>query len=377
MRSISSGAAMRLIDALYDAAQEPQGWPAALKMASENFGAAGATVLVIDRPTNELRLFEGYNIPDEAFVEYRDHYLAVDPRLRFVRQHPEHALYYDRLHHSEAEIDRDEYYEWLRRVGGFRYYAAGRTINTLETAGFFTVQRTARQGHLDREELDMLQRLQPHIVRSSQISLLLASSAVQLEAARETLHEIATGVLLLDRRGRIIFRNRTAEALLQRSALLRCEGETTLGAPRLGHHQRLQRAIADALQGLDEARGRGAELLLSDDDGAAMMVRIMPLFGRERPVLGSDAAVAVFLHDPAQRAADCAGELGRRFNLTHAEAQLCQALLEGRTLKEHAAQTGTNHETARTHLKRILIKTGTRRQAELVAYLMRRLPPLR
>lgn len=368
---------MRLIDALYDAAQNPQGWPLALKEVSDGLGSAAATLLVIDRPTSDLRLFEGHNIPEDVVREYREHFIAVDPRLRYVRQHPERRLYFDRLHHSELEMDRDAYYDWLRRTG-FRYYAAGRTIDTPETAGFFTIQRTPREGHVGEDDLEMLQLLQPHIARSSQISLMLSSCADQADAAREALHELAVGVILLDRRGRVIFKNQIAEAVLERSPLLRSDGETTLGASHRGDHYQLQNAIARALRGLDEdPGGNGAELQLASEDGEALVVRVMPLFGRDRPVLGSDAAVGIFLHDLSRVCVHDADDLAARFSLTAAEALLCQALLEGRTLNEHAARTRINRETARTHLKRVLTKTGTRRQAELVAFLMHRLPPLR
>lgn len=369
---------MRLIDAFYDAAQDPQRWPMALKAASEAFGAAGATLLVIDRPTGGLRLFEGHNIPDHGLAEYRAHYMAIDPRLRFVRQQPQHRVYFDHLHHSEQEIERDEYYAWLRDLAGFRYYAAMRTIDTGETAGFFTIQRAAGQGHVEQREVDLLQFLQRHIVRSSEISVTLGSTGLQLEATREALHEVATSVILLDRRGRMIFKNDAAEALLLRSQVLRCEGEATLGARAPGDRYRLQRAIADALRGIQrEAESGGDEINLSGEDERPVTVRVMPLFGRDRPILGSDAAVAIFVHDPDQHPVDCLAGLSSRFNFTRAEALLCQALIEGRSLQEHAAQAGINRETVRSHLKRALIKTGTRRQAELVAYLMRRMPPLR
>ena len=57
------------------------------------------------------------------------------------------------------------------------------------------------------------------------------------------------------------------------------------------------------------------------------------------------------------------------FNLTRAEIALAAKLASGQTLTEAAEVTCTSRETARTHLKSILPKTGTRRQSELTALL--------
>jgi len=56
--------------------------------------------------------------------------------------------------------------------------------------------------------------------------------------------------------------------------------------------------------------------------------------------------------------------------LTPTEAELAAALAEGRTLAEFAEARGCSEQTGRTHLKRILEKTGTSRQADLVRVLL-------
>jgi DNA-binding CsgD family transcriptional regulator len=55
-----------------------------------------------------------------------------------------------------------------------------------------------------------------------------------------------------------------------------------------------------------------------------------------------------------------------KFDLTPAEARLVLRLVEGDSLKSSAQALGIGYETARTTLKSVFHKTGTRRQAELV-----------
>jgi DNA-binding CsgD family transcriptional regulator len=59
------------------------------------------------------------------------------------------------------------------------------------------------------------------------------------------------------------------------------------------------------------------------------------------------------------------------FGLSPAEARLAQHLARGATLEEFAASRGIKISTARCQLSTLLAKTGTQRQAKLVALLCR------
>ena len=59
------------------------------------------------------------------------------------------------------------------------------------------------------------------------------------------------------------------------------------------------------------------------------------------------------------------------YGLTAAEAGVAQLLLLGDDITVVAKRSSTSVETARTHLRRVLAKTGTHRQSDLVLMLMR------
>ena len=54
------------------------------------------------------------------------------------------------------------------------------------------------------------------------------------------------------------------------------------------------------------------------------------------------------------------------YKLTPAEGELVQLLAQGRSLEEAAAFRSVTLNTARSQLKQIFAKTGTRRQSELL-----------
>jgi DNA-binding CsgD family transcriptional regulator len=66
--------------------------------------------------------------------------------------------------------------------------------------------------------------------------------------------------------------------------------------------------------------------------------------------------------------------LQSHFGLTKAEARLAVHLVAGETLRFAAVKLSITYETARSQLKSIFNKTGTRRQAELVIVILTALP---
>ncbi|UCI10746.1 helix-turn-helix transcriptional regulator [Mesorhizobium sp. B1-1-8] len=63
--------------------------------------------------------------------------------------------------------------------------------------------------------------------------------------------------------------------------------------------------------------------------------------------------------------------LSLTFKLTRAEARLASKLASGEGIRTASAELGISRETARTQLRAVFAKTGTRRQAELAALLSR------
>lgn len=74
-------------------------------------------------------------------------------------------------------------------------------------------------------------------------------------------------------------------------------------------------------------------------------------------------------HSP-QPACD-AGTLARSYGLTPAEIRISRALTEGSNLTQIATDLGVSRSTVAFHMRNIFQKTGTGRQAELVALLLR------
>jgi DNA-binding CsgD family transcriptional regulator len=81
-------------------------------------------------------------------------------------------------------------------------------------------------------------------------------------------------------------------------------------------------------------------------------------------------AATVIVTDPDLPVAVNEGSLRRLFGLTRAESALVSFLLQGKTVEQAAGALFVSIHTVRTHLKRILLKTATGRQSELLRRIM-------
>ena len=89
-----------------------------------------------------------------------------------------------------------------------------------------------------------------------------------------------------------------------------------------------------------------------------------------RPQAPVEAAL-VLIHDCDRYAVPPKQHLREAYGLTAAEAGVVQLLLRGAGIPEIAAELRISVETARTHLRRVLGKTGVHRRSDLILLLLR------
>jgi len=81
--------------------------------------------------------------------------------------------------------------------------------------------------------------------------------------------------------------------------------------------------------------------------------------------------VAVVVVDSKSQAEPDLVVLSQLFSLTRAEARIAGRLAMGRSVDEIAAEARLSVGTVRTHVKRIMSKTATVRQGELISLILR------
>jgi DNA-binding CsgD family transcriptional regulator len=154
------------------------------------------------------------------------------------------------------------------------------------------------------------------------------------------------------------------QLLLQRNGLERS------GSRLLATDPAINRELSGLIQQVTTV-GSSAFIAVPRRNGLRpLAVRISPLHRSTADAGDAPARIALFVTNPdviPHGAAEC---IMAAYGLTAAEKRLVDALTAGESLKDAADALGVTEVTLRNRLARVMIKTGTNRQAELVALIM-------
>ena len=219
--------------------------------------------------------------------------------------------------------------------------------------------------------------LAPHLRKATSIADLLEMRELTSNTFETAFDAVAVPVIFVDDRNRIIHANAAARELLVTTDPLRSE-RGVLTTHNADAAQRLEKAVA-ACKPTARARNEAMQtVFIPCADGRPAFAHVLPMrSGTVRSRIAPSAAAAVFV-TPAANAPDVALlPWAAAFGLTTAEARVLALLAEGSTIKEAAKTLGVAPNTARTHLTRLMQKTGATRQAELVRMVAQFVSPLR
>ncbi len=175
------------------------------------------------------------------------------------------------------------------------------------------------------------------------------------------------GLVLVAANRQIVFANHAAEKLMRASRGL-CRDHGCFNAVELRAARKLHALVLAVSRSLD-VKALGRSVLLRDKDGrASLVIHVMPLSPPSEDVLSDNErpVAGLFIVDCQRNAMDRVNVFADLFALTSAEARVLAQLVSGEGLTVAARRINIARSTARTHLARILEKTGTHRQAELV-----------
>jgi DNA-binding CsgD family transcriptional regulator len=175
------------------------------------------------------------------------------------------------------------------------------------------------------------------------------------------------GAMLVADEGQPRFANRTALAILEKKDGISL-ARTGLVADRVADTRLLHRLLREAISSPDSGEPKDSPMTLQRRiANSALIIRVIP-----GPGLGCwDGRTALLkLYDQDLSLVVDEHALSSLYGLTRGEASLAALLMRGKSIDEAAAQLFISNHTARTHLKRIFMKTDTHRQTELVVRMM-------
>lgn len=366
-----------LVGDIYEAAQDPQLWPAVLERLLAQLGAHAGQLWTPTLPDPlQGGLVIKHSIDASMYGAYLAHFHTCDlwkQRVIELGLLRTGAAYLDAQLLPEHEWRGSEFWnDFLRQQEFFRL--CGGVVDDGLRSGLPPVAiacyRGPRAAPFGLHEKAVLDRLQPHLNRALRVRAQL--DTVRAGAAEVALDALDTPVAVLGRMGRVLLLNAAAQKLLA----TRKDPSVRLGCLRLTDGQaqrRLDALLAHAQQGFHSLGKAPASFAVGDATRDGLVLSVVP--AGSHGLCGSGAPVAVvFLQRACPRPPPDAPTLRALYGLTDSEAALAGALAQGATLASFAAGRSTSVHTARTQLRQVLAKTGAARQADLVRLVLASAP---
>lgn len=358
-----------LIGSIYDCALDPTLWPQTLTALRQALGYANAAISLHELPScnvivNATSGIEGPWL--ETLESYGPDVVEQWGGVEAVYRLPiDEPVVLSSLRTREQMLANRYFVEWARPQGitdviGFLVQRDAGMLGTIGMGRHFSA------GDIDSHQIEAVRLLMPHFQRAVTISRVLDMQSIEEASFAAALDALSAPVLLVDAELKIVHANRAAEAMLRiGDPLASSDGTLVLRARdrqhALGSAVR-QAALAEATMGR-----RGYGIPAPRSDGTPALLHVLPLgYGSFRRELSPDAAAAIFITSAGSTPLAASDAMSAMFDLTAAEARVFSHIAAGTTLSETASRLGVSPGTAKTHLLRVFLKTGTHRQAELV-----------
>lgn len=353
-----------LVSVIYDCALDPDRWPAALEKIKDFREASVTGITVVDPVARRLRSSFSVGLSADAERQLNETYDALLPAPLFDSS----GMVLDEVYCVADKMDRRDFEtsrffrEWAEPNGIF-----DSPSSCLMKGPARFAMATCMMPRVATERDRQLGRLlAPHIRRAVVISDLLNSSKIEVEHFEKALDALTIGVVITDDQANIQFANQIADAMLvagnpiqSSNGVLKTQSPAATHALWTSISQMARQDAAPEIVGIGiPASGISG--------GMSAVMHVLPLERRSGGALAGRQRIAVFIGPVRLRSETAMEIMAAVYGLTRAETQVLKRIGQGEMCEEIARSANVAVSTIRTHLSRLIAKTGVRRQAELV-----------
>lgn len=363
-----------ILDLVYDAPFREGAWRPALTAIADFVRADASDLNFFEPQFFTYRRWEHARIDADTIGRYANAFMSdmrnVHPRVPVVARLRSGQMVADSELWSRAERERMPYFVDVFQRAGLRdgitaCVNAGSTGNggsDLIVLGTYYAKPIKALSDCRRR----IDALLPHLRRACAVEARLLQARRETAVLTDVLNRVSDAVVMLDRDGRLPFANASAATLLEANTGVGLTPDRRLWLSGVEARTRLAQALtrcAGSLLWLPGEAKPAAPVVVHRTNAQPIVLTLQAL---PRDLAGAYGAVALaFISHPSTRKTDRCTALRAVYGLTLSESQLAQAISDGMPLRLYAESHDISYETARTYLRRVFDKTGTRRQAEL------------
>ena len=359
-----------ILAALQEAAFDDDRWPEAAALIDEACRIKG-NALVYGRGTSLddsviylARLYFRGERNEEIERKYFKDYCAQDECLPRIRALPDSRLTHISDLYTEEEEKTSVVYNEFLPLSDMQNCLRARMDGPNGSRIVWAFCDPVAADDWTYDQTDTIRRLLPHLRQFVRIRQVLADMNGLKASLSTLLDHGATGVIQLNRQGRIVAMNDRARDIVKgRKGLLERDG--FLCARAAEDNDNLQGLLSRALP-RNGVRGVGGFMVVHGQARLSRVVlHVTPVGTSRGGVPPWDVAALVLLVDPFGPLSVDRAMVEEVLGLLPAEGRIAVLLAEGKSVREISEETGRSENTIRWHIRQIFEKQGLTRIGQL------------
>ena len=360
----------RMLAALHDAALDDTQWPAASAVFDDVCRTKGNFLTYARGPSQRdveidfIWLYYRGERCHDLEREYTHVYYPRDERIpRLIRLPDSHLVRCADLY-TDEELKRSATYNEVMLRGQAQKSLIARMDGPRGSRITWTLADPVDADGWSSAQIDLIRRFLPHLRQYVRVRQALAEAGALGASLTGLVDKTGSGIVQLDRRGRIVEANDQARDLLRKGDALH-DRDGRLRARLPADDAVLQGLLARVLPGFGGQGASGSLKVRRPDGVPGLTVHLSPAGSGKNGFRPKRVAAIVLVADGAPMRIDPA-LVEAAFGFTPAESQVAVLLAEGRTVRDIAAVTDRTERTVRWHIQQTFDKLGISRQVELV-----------
>ncbi|MBS0252702.1 MAG: hypothetical protein JSR78_16725 [Proteobacteria bacterium] len=350
-----------LVDAIYEAGAEPERWDGVLALLTACFRGVCAAMHIGDA-NSDFSFGATYRLNPEANEAYANRYFAINPLNEPLTRVTAGTAVGDNQLVPRSAYQSSEFYNDY----SLRFQLNGSITAVLDhkdglVSCLGVVTATGADPH-SVDEVAAFQRLIPHLRRALDLNKKFVGLKDRAALATSGLNQLDFGMAFLDENGTIVVANAAAEKIFAGEDGLRVVHGRLRVLDRLAQ-ERLDYLVGCAAHGIGP-RG-GALQIRRAREKPPLLVRVTPYRGEKLQDMREVRVVLAF-RDTQSLTRGGINHIENAFGLTPAEARVLGALVDEPDAKKIAERFEVSVVTIRNQIARMLQKTGTTKQSELI-----------
>ena len=366
---------MGLISRIYDLPLRPDKWVDVLDEFAPTMNAAGASVLAFNPSNAEYHVSvftSNYSEYDPlALRDFNNRFgaaekeayikMAADPKRGFISD-MEGLGITSLKQHGELPVVR-----WLNENFNVRHRAASCLNLKRIWTDLMAVQFANDRGPITDVEKATGAFFLDHFAKSIELGRSFGILKSRFDGVLGVLDRFHMGIFVLSPNGSVVVKNAEAERILDNADGLSLSRDGRLQPAGDIERSELKNIITRAIS-TAQAEDNRAEQLMTIERSSGFdpyLVEVAPI--RDHGEIESDfKGCIVFVIDPNKTDVVSTEGMQALYQLTGAESEICKLIAEGLETNDMADSKNITNETVRSHIKKILQKTGVNNRSQLV-----------